>query len=180
MSAVEPIRNEIDLLKLENYLRSKNYRDFVLFCTGINSGLRISDILKLNVEDVKNKKFIRLREQKTNKFKVFPINSKLKKIFKKYVKYKKPTEPLFLSQNDRRLDRISAYRIINEACKALGIKENVGTHTLRKTFGYHFYKRYKDVAILQRIFNHESPHTTLAYIGITEDEIFKSYTKFIL
>ena len=180
MSTVEPIRSEMDLLKIENYLKNKNYRDFVLFCTGINSGLRISDILKLNVGDVADKNFVRLREQKTNKFKVFPINKKLKKLFKQFTKNKSSKEPLFLSINNNRLDRISAYRIINNACKNLGIKENVGTHTLRKTFGYHFYKKFKDVAMLQKIFNHESPYTTLTYIGITEDEIFKNYEKFIL
>lgn len=180
MSIVEPIRNEKDLVRIERYLEHKNYRDYVLFCTGVNSGLRISDILKLNVEDVAMKSFIRLREKKTNKFKIFPINSKLKKLFKILTKNKEAKDPLFLSNHNKRLDRISAYRIINDACKMVGIKENVGTHTLRKTFGYHFYKKFKDVAMLQKIFNHASQDTTLTYIGITEDEIFKSYEQFIL
>nr|WP_231690017.1 tyrosine-type recombinase/integrase [Cytobacillus solani] len=45
----------------------------------------------------------------------------------------------------------------------------MGTHTLRKTFGYHFYQKYKDVAVLQQIFNHSSPAVTMRYIGINQD-----------
>jgi len=51
------------------------------------------------------------------------------------------------------------------------VKENVGTHTLRKTFGYHFYKQTKDVAMLQNILNHSVQNITLRYIGITQDMI---------
>ena len=56
--------------------------------------------------------------------------------------------------------------------------EEIGTHTLRKTFGYHFYKRNKDVAMLQKLFNHSSPSITLRYIGIEQDEIDEAYEDF--
>ncbi len=142
--------------------------------------MRISDILNLNVEDVANKNFIRLKEQKTNKFKIFPINQKLKKLFKLHIQHKQLNEPLFSTVNNNRLDRISAYRIINEACKIAGIKENVGTHTLRKTFGYFYFKKFKNIFILQKIFNHSTPNITLRYIGIEQEQIYKSYENFIL
>ena len=60
------------------------------------------------------------------------------------------------------------------------LPEKVGTHTMRKTFGYHHYKKFKDIAILQKIFNHSSPQVTLRYIGIEQDQIDESYTNFIL
>ena len=78
------------------------------------------------------------------------------------------------------MDRITAYRIIREICSQVGIEDNIGTHTLRKTFGYHFYKKYKDVVLLQKIFNHSSPSITLRYIGIEQDEVYKCYENFIL
>lgn len=56
--------------------------------------------------------------------------------------------------------------------------EEIGTHTLRKTFGYHFYKKTKDVAMLQDIFNHSAPVVTKRYIGITQDEIDEAIDKF--
>ena len=81
---------------------------------------------------------------------------------------------------NNRLGRSAAYRIINGACRVVGIKENIGTHTLRKTFGYHHYRKFKDIALLQKIFNHYSPSVTLRYIGIDQEEINKSYMNFIL
>jgi len=51
-----------------------------------------------------------------------------------------------------------------------GIKEPVGTHTMRKTFGYHAYKKGLDLAVIQKLLNHSSPSITLAYIGITQED----------
>jgi len=180
MGVVEPIRNKDLILKIEKFLEKTNYRDYVLFCFGINSGLRISDILKLNIGDVKNKNYVQLTEQKTNKNKVFPLNTKLKSIINVYTKHKKLNEPLFKTKYNNRMDRITAYRIINEVCMQMNIEQKTGTHTLRKTFGYHFYKQFKDVAMLQKIFNHSSPSITLRYIGIEQEEVYKSYENFIL
>ncbi|MBO8430908.1 site-specific integrase, partial [Spirochaetes bacterium] len=57
---------------------------------------------------------------------------------------------------------------------------NIGTHSMRKSFGYHHYKQFKDVAMLQMIFNHSSPQITLRYIGINQDQIDNSYRQFEL
>ena len=96
-----------------------------------------------------------------------------------YILDKKDHEWLFPSQRgDRPITRIQAYRIISKACEKAGIKARIGTHTLRKTFGYHFYKEKKDVALLQNILNHSSPSVTLRYIGINQDIIDKNLKSF--
>ncbi len=51
---------------------------------------------------------------------------------------------------------------------------------MRKTFGYHHYKKFRDLALLQKIFNHSNPQVTLRYIGIEQDQIEDSYTNFVL
>ena len=130
MGTVEPIRNKTDLEKIENLFKSESYRNFVLFCTGINTGLRISDILNLNVGDVKNKKYIKPIEQKTSKHKLLPINSKLTKIYSIYTKNKDIEEPLFITKFKYRMDRINAYNIIRKTCQKILPELNVGTHTL--------------------------------------------------
>lgn len=89
-------------------------------------------------------------------------------------------DALFKSKFQNRMDRFTAYRILKTACKAAGLNENIGTHTMRKTFGYHHYKKFKDVAMLQKIFNHSSPQITLKYIGIEQEQIYDSYMNFIL
>lgn len=179
MSTVEPIRNIEKLKKVEKIL-SKNERDLLFFTVGTNCGLRISDILSLNVGDVRDKSYIQLTEKKTGKFKKFPINAKLKPMFENYTKGKQSDEPLFKTIFKHRLERVAAYYIIKNACEKAGIEGRIGTHTLRKTFGYHHYKKFKDIVMLQKIFNHSSPYTTLRYIGIEQEQIEESYTNFIL
>lgn len=180
MNIVEPIRKKQDIVSLENFLKKRGLRDLLLFVLGTNSGLRISDILALNVGDVKNKTHITIREKKTGKFKKFPINSKLKPMFEEYTKGKKAEEALFITIFKNRINRFAAYHIIKNACKAAGLEAKVGTHTMRKTFGYHHYQKFKDVAMLQKIFNHSSPQITLRYIGIEQEQIEESYANFIL
>ncbi len=180
MAAVEPIRKKSDIKKVEKVLAQRGMRDLLFFDIGINCGLRISDILALNVGDVRNKDYIRLTEQKTGKFRKIPINSKLKPMFKIYTSGKDNSEPLFKTKYKNRLERVAAYRIIKLACKEAGLEGRIGTHTLRKTFGYHHYQLFKDVVMLQKIFNHSAPQITLRYIGIEQEAIDESYLKLIL
>jgi len=180
MTTVEPIRNIESIRKVEKYLEKHSKRDLLMFTIGTNCGLRISDIVALNVGDVRNKSHIQITEKKTKKFKKFPINSKLKPMLDNFTKGKRSNDALFQTRFGNRMDRFSAYRIIKKCCKSAGLDEKVGTHTLRKTFGYHHYQKYKDVALLQKIFNHSSPQITLRYIGIEQDQIDESYTNFIL
>lgn len=180
MTTVEPIRSIESLRKLETYLAKYSQRDLLLFTIGMNFGLRISDIVSLNVGDVKNKTHIHIIEKKTGKFKSIPVNAKLKPMFDEYTKDKCAEEALFKSRFNNRMDRFTAYRTIKKYCRLAGLNEKVGTHTMRKTFGYHYYKKYKDVVMLQKIFNHSSSQITLRYIGIEQDQIDESYTNFIL
>lgn len=183
---VEPIKSKTQLSEVEEYLASKSIRNRLIFAIGINSGLRVSDILGLNIEDVKNKDYIEIKEKKTGKYKRFPLNKKLQKLIKEYLPIRlkqyslAEEEALFLGKKHKRLDRSQVYRFMNEACTSVGVKVNVGTHTMRKSFGFHFYKQYNDVALLQKILNHSAPVVTLRYIGIAQEEIDSSYKNFEL
>lgn len=180
MNIVEPIRKIKDIKKLRKIL-SENPRNELLFSLGINSGLRISDILALNVCDVKNRDFIEIREKKINKHKKFPINKFLQKEINNFVKDRKNNnEPLFLTPKSKRLDRIQAYKILNKAVRLSGINLRIGTHSLRKTFGYHHYKKFRNLPLLQKILNHSSSAVTLRYIGLEQDIIDETYNNFYL
>lgn len=141
MNVVQPIKKIEDIQKIKKYL-AKKPGDELLFRFGINTGLRISDILSLNVWDVKDRDYVEIREKKTNKYKKFPLNKFLKAEIERFVKDKPGEQPLFYTQKHYRLDRVQAYRILNKAAQKVGVKERIGTHTLRKTFGYHHYKKY--------------------------------------
>lgn len=181
MVCVEPIRDKTKIDVVKRILKENGSRDYLLFLIGINSGLRISDILKLRVKDVKDKEYIELIEQKTNKYKRFPVTKSFKYELKEYIIGKFSEEYLFASQKGSKpISRIQAYRIICNACINAGIKARIGTHTLRKTFGYHFYQENKDIALLQQIFNHSTPSITLKYIGINQDIIDSRLNAFCL
>ncbi|MGI6436395.1 MAG: tyrosine-type recombinase/integrase [Syntrophomonadaceae bacterium] len=179
MNSVEPIRDSVIVEDITGYLKQRNLRDFIMFLLGIYTGLRISDILKLRVRDVRNKDYISIREKKTRKEKKFEIHPILKRELAEYTRNKEPDEYLVKSREgvNRPIRRERAYQIL-QALAVIYNLESVGTHTLRKTFGYHFYQQYKDVATLQRIFNHSHPSLTLRYIGIEQEGINKAIKGF--
>lgn len=182
MQLVQPIRNKEKIEEIKSVLKENGTRDLLLFSMGINTGLRISDLLKLRVIDVKGKSHVEIKEQKTGKVKRFPILGNLQSMLEEYTKNKGLSEYLFKSRNgeNKPLTRVMAYIIINNTCKKCGITDNIGTHTLRKTFGYHHYQTFHDVAILQYLLNHSSPSITLRYIGIAQDNVEQTLQQFEL
>ena len=183
---VDPIKDKEQVKAVEEYLKSYSNRNQLIFIFGINTGLRVSDILALDIADVKNRTYVEIREKKTGKYKRFPLNEKLKRLIKEYLKEREQKysigegEALFIGKKHCRLNRSQVYRFLNKACEKLGISINVGTHTMRKTFGYHHYKQFNDIALLQKILNHSSPSITLRYIGIDQETIDISYNNFEL
>lgn len=182
MEFVQPIRDKKQIEGMKKILKSNNLRDYVLFILGINSGLRISDLLKLKDIDVLNgagrfKERITIRESKTGKTKDFPLGESTTKALKEYLGNRLPVgQPLFPSRKGAApITRQQAYRILNNAARLIGIKEKIGTHTLRKTFGYQAYIQGVDITRIQKLLNHSAPSITLAYIGITQDELDNVY-----
>lgn len=187
MEIVEPIRKKTDLEDIKRILKRRSLRDYALFVLGINSGLRISDLLSLKVEDVldpgsrrlKISDRIRMREKKTGKGKNFPLNTPARSALSEYLNTRRPAtrkEPLFPSRKGNGpLTTRQAHRIISDAAKEVGIRERIGTHTMRKTFCYHAYKKGVDIGRLQKLLNHSSQTETLRYMGILRDDLDQIY-----
>ena len=198
MKTVEPIRDNKTIKNMRAILKSQSTRNELLFILGINVGLRISDILKLKVRDLTKsntkapKDYVIITEIKTRKTKKFYIGDIVKKVIENYLK--ENNNPgfdtyIFLSKKgvNRPITRQQAYRIINNAAELLGIVERndkgnlihgeIGTHTLRKTFGYHSFQNGTSLELLMDLFNHSSKTQTLRYIGITEDQKKEVYLK---
>jgi integrase len=178
LNTVEPIREKAIVKDIHDYLKSRNGRDALMFAIGVYTGLRISDILNLRVRDVRMKEFISIREKKTHKEKLIPINKFLRGQIDEYIQGKKDFEFIFRSPHkpNSHISRQQAYNILTEAAKRFGV-ESVGCHTLRKTFGYLTYQKTKDAAMLMDIFNHSDIHTTLRYIGVNQDTKNKIYNQ---
>lgn len=178
MKTVQPIRDLKKLEKLKSVLGHQNARDRMLFLTGIHTGLRISDILKLRVRDVQGT-HIRIKEKKTGKMIRRLINPTLRRELNKYIDGKNGRVVLFPSRNgvNKPLTRSGAYKMLRRAAAEVGIDE-IGTHTMRKTFGYHMYLKDGKLGRLQMLLNHSSEAVTMRYIGITQDELDDSMRDF--
>lgn len=182
MNRVQPIRDKKLIAEFKMLLKCKDDKYYIMFNIGINSGLRISDILTLKV-GIMSGTHINIIEKKTGKSKRFLINDILRLELDRYITEHKLGADDYLVQSRKGINkpvtRVQAYRVLNDTAKLLGMTE-IGTHTLRKTFGYFHYKQYKDVAVLQEIFNHSSPSITMRYIGINDDIIDKTIEEFYL
>lgn len=178
---VQPIRSLEKISDMKWSLKKWcGERDYILFLIGIKVGLRVGDLLKLKVSDVKGKKKITVREGKTKKPRVIHLNNIYDEI-DDYISNMKTSEWLFPSRKGNQpISRVQAYRQLNKAAEMVDINEGIGTHTMRKTFGYWHYKQFKDVAELQKILNHSHPEVTLRYIGITDEQIENNLNQFML
>ncbi len=191
MNKAQPIKNQNDLEQFKNYyLKVKpNIRNHALMTLGLNTALRISDVLALCWEDVydfsedKICSHIEIVEQKTKKKSVIYINNSIRKVLARYKECMEkrglisPQQYLFLSQKKTPLSREQAWRIIKTAAKNCGITGTISPHSMRKTFGYQAWKQGISPAMLMDVFNHSSFDITRRYLGIEQDdrdEVFRN------
>ena len=191
----QPIRSQSDRDALASYFWHHSLRDYALFKFGIYTGRRIVDLVRLDVRDVayidRRCRFtsvdrLKIQEKKTGKFIDLIRRPAARRALSKYLKQRRKAapsmgailnEPLFWSQKPRKSDgqhRITqqhAWRVLNTAARACGLNYKIGTHSLRKTFGYQLYQNNVSIELIQRLLNHSSPDITLAYIGITQDDM---------
>lgn len=176
MNFVQPIRDPYVIEGIKEYLRLRSMRNYLFFCIGIYSGLRVSDLRRLRVGMVRGT-HIKIEEQKTKKKKRFIIHPKIREDLDKFISGKRDDEFLFASRQIKSksklrgqpIDRSTAYKMLNEAASHFNLKE-IGCHTMRKTWGWHLYKQDPhNLALLMDMFGHSDPAVTLRYIGITQD-----------
>ncbi|MEG1411384.1 MAG: tyrosine-type recombinase/integrase [Terrisporobacter sp.] len=170
---VNPIKDNEKIRKIIKELKSnKQDRNLIMILIGIYTGLRISDILALRVKDVKGKISIKKKEEKTKKYKSIAIHKELYKELETYCIGKSNDEYLIRSREgvNKPISRVQAYRIIKALQYKYRIADNLGCHSLRKTYGYNMYKK-NDISIVQKSLNHSSQGDTIKYIGVEEEQI---------
>jgi len=173
---VDPIKNLKDINSIKKLLKD-NPRDCALFVMGINTNLRASDLVSLTVGQVMDLKAgddLVLKEQKTGKERritlnnacVTAINNLLMSIMLD------DADPLFKSRKGSSLSIPSVNRLVKSWCQQLNLKGNYGSHSLRKTWGYHQRVTFgADLPTLMTCFNHSTQRQTLNYLCVQPDEI---------
>ena len=192
----KPIKDKQTIKQIkEIYIKKNKKRDLLLFLLAINTGLKLNDLLNLNVKDVKEKEYLEIkqiniinddnnnkdkennnnnnnktaRKQKINEI---PINKTIQKLIKEITNKRKPKEPLFISNFGGRLDRTLVYKTFKEIINESTLikkeeKKYFSPSSWRKTFGYHYYQKYKDLSYLQYLFSQQTINETIRYIQIS-------------
>ena len=181
---VEPIRKrkDIDLIKK---LLSDKPRDLALFILGINTNLRASDLLRLTVGHVKHLKegdALEINEKKTGKPRRVTLNKACIESIQALLEAGgyQDVDYLFKSQRSAVLTVPTVSNMVKAWCKEINLKGNYGSHTLRKTFGYHQRVTFGvDLPTLMVCFNHSTQKQTLDYLCIQAEEIKDVYMNVI-
>ena len=186
MNFVEPIRDRKKIAQIKNLLRGQGrYRDLLLFVVGINTALRISDLLQLCVEHFLDdkKQIVKrfwIKEQKRSKRHEVVINSSIREVLEEYLAVylgiaDDPANYMFFNTKTNTyidpIKRGQAWKFVKSICRDVGLNGNYGTHSLRKTWGYHARLQGVDLALIMHKLNHESIAYTKRYLGITDDEL---------
>lgn len=182
MSTTQPIRNAEKLELFKDYYRNvkPNERNYTLIITGLNTALRISDLLNLKCSDIydfRHHSFLShicVLEKKTGKRNRIFINRSSKEALEKLLDFDEKEENSWIFESQRQkekpLSRIQAYRIVREAADYAGLGCGISCHSLRKTFGYHAWKSGSQPAVLMNIYNHSTFQITKRYLGIEQDD----------
>lgn len=194
MSTTQPIRDLDNLLRFREYYQNEEYhpRNYALIIFGLNSALRISDILDLRWHDIfingSYKTHIAITEKKTGKENRIILNNTaihaLEKLRISLLRINKfdETHYIFCSQKYpyNHISRSQAFRIVKKAARQCGLPEHISCHSLRKTFGYFAWKQGVQPALLMSIYNHSSYEITKRYLCIDQTEKDEVYHKIAL
>jgi integrase len=178
-TVVLPI-TDLKAIKRIKMLLSDNPRDNALFTVGINTAFRAGDLLSIRTEQVKHLVAgddLVLKEEKTGKARRITINEVCYKAIRALLDSRTFTDNGYIFEGRRGLLGVPAFnKMVKGWCKSVGLVGNYGTHSLRKTWGYHQRVTFKsDLNVLTEAFNHSSQAQTLHYLCIQPDEQRKVY-----
>jgi integrase len=180
---VEPIRETKDIKAIKRQLRHEKPRDYCMFVLGINTNLRASDLLSIKVGQVRDLAAggeLSIKEKKTKKARTITLNESAIEAIQHYLQCTEDLadeDYLFKSQRGT-LTVPSVNRLVKSWCKDINLKGNYGSHTLRKTFGYHQRVQLNtSIPELMFMFNHSTQKQTLDYLCVQAEEIKDAYMK---
>lgn len=170
---VEAIRAK-DIEKVKRHFRNnKDARLYPMLVIGLNTGLRISDIVKLKVKDLRGKEYLIIKsEVKTEKRKEIYINENIKEVMSDYYFNYESYEYLFKSQKGGHISADYAYILFKKTLKKCKLKYNLATHSMRKTYG-RVINDLHGIDTAQLALGHETQRDTMQYIGLEKEMLDK-------
>jgi len=178
---VNPITELKDIRSIKKLL-SDHPRNFCLFTIGINTNLRASDLTNIKVKLVRGLKAgddMVIKEKKTEKDRRITLNSSCIDSIQNLLNSNDFQDDDYLFASRKGKGKLTVQHVnclVKGWCKLVNLKGNYGSHTLRKTWGYHQRKTFKtDIPTLMECFNHSTQKQTLKYLGIQPEELKAVY-----
>lgn len=187
----KPIKSREKVLDIQDYLKYKNERNYILFLIGVTTGYRAGDLVKLKVRDIKealkrgeftiyegkkmNSKNIREKNRRPRTVELLP---KVAKILKEYIKEKRDYEYMFQSRkgNNKPIGVPAVSNILKDAGEYFGLYD-ISAHSMRKTYAYKIYiDSGCDIVAVKELLGHRSIEETKAYIGLDREK-YHQYSK---
>ena len=171
-----------ELQRIRGHLQTASARDRALFELGVNGGLRISEIVSLNVGDVWSydapASRLELTQTKGGRPRAVPLNQKAKDAISALISHKAstgerldPDAPLFTNANGHRLSRQGADLALKDIYRSCRLSGKVTTHSLRKTFATTLLNKGATLRTIQVLLGHSSLATTERYLSVTDDQL---------
>ncbi len=176
---VEPIRDLKDIDTIKKLLYN-NPLHSCLFTVGINTNLRASDLCRITVRQVRGlepMESIEFKEKKTGKIKRVTLNNECIRAIERLLASReyRDSDPLFLGQRGP-IKPTTVHKYVKAWCKSINLKGNYGSHTLRKTWGYHQRVTFgSGIPELMVAFNHSTQRQTLDYLCVQPEEVRSLY-----
>ena len=177
MEYVYPLYEKDDIEKVRKALakgrEKERERNCLLFEIGIYTALRCSDLISITRRDIE-RGYINNRSKKKNKEFNFKLPEDLKERTLKYCNDKgiKVDDLIFP------ISRFTVNRVIKDAAKQAGVKERIGSHSIRKTRAYHFFEETQDLTLTMQLLQHDNTKSTLSYIGKSKKELEEAVEKY--
>ena len=192
--AADPVKDKTDIALIYKRMKKRNRnREAELFLIGCNVALRISDLLRLEFdkirEEIRNGHLVGyadIQEKKTGKPKRVTFNTMAIMAVRRLRESNPEHVYLFQATGNRVGTQVKPVRsnwinrVFSDISEDLELNFSFSSHSMRKTFGYHAYKDGLDINVLQKLFNHSSVQDTFIYIGITEERVSEAYLDFQL
>ncbi|WP_434302581.1 tyrosine-type recombinase/integrase [Clostridium botulinum] len=187
----KPITSTTKVLDIQDYLKYRNKRDYVLFITGVTTGYRAGDLVKLKVRDIKDalkrgefiiyegkKMHCKNIKQRNRKPRIVELIPKVANILKSWIKDKKDYEYVFQSRKgiNQNIGVQAVSNILKDAGEYFGLQD-ITAHSMRKTYAYKIYiESNKDIVAVKELLGHRSIEETKKYIGLDKEK-YHQYSK---
>ena len=186
MAEVQAVKNRETIPLISHLLEIRFSKQMSLvWQLGVNLGLRISDLLSIKYSDIDNNR-VGIVESKTGKRANILLNDKAASLIEQLKRANPRHEYIFQSYRSRyvtlKAPKPISRRAVSNAFEQVGQEVNIalGTHSMRKTRGYHLYQETKDIGRVMKMLRHSSEAQTLRYIGITQDDIDEDFKQLVL